>query len=90
MHPASQLSVLALVLLEYVAVSAPNLSPTERRIVALRLMLDRWRAELPAVQAVDPVRARDHVQALVDLQQLIDSLESERQEASLPAVFEHS
>jgi len=53
-------------------------------------MLDRWRAELPAVQAVDPVRARDHVQALVDLQQLIDSLESERQDASLPVVFEHS
>ena len=50
-------------------------------------MLERWSAELPAVQAVDPERARHHQQALVDLRQLIDRLEAQ-QAASLPVVFE--
>jgi hypothetical protein len=50
-------------------------------------MLERWTAQLPAIQAVDAVRARDHEQAIVDLRRLIDSLEAEQQ-ASIPTAFE--
>jgi hypothetical protein len=43
----------------------------------LRHLLERWIAALPEIQAVDVERARDHEQAIVDLRQLIGSLEME-------------
>ena len=41
-------------------------------------MLERWTAVLPDIHAVDTARARDHEQAISDLEQLIASLDTDR------------
>ena len=57
---------------------------TGHRLTVLRAHLTRWIAELPAIKAVDPNRARE--QGIADLKQLIESIEAEHGAYLMPAV----
>ena len=49
-------------------------------------LLDRWKTELLGIPAVDVERAAHHRQAIVDLRQLIASLEDDMLAGSISAM----